>query len=280
MRGSEKEMTGEGRGRGITRRQSLGVAGTAGAGLFLGGLTGKLPLPDLGGKESLAQAAKTCIRLNPEQEEGPFYVDLGKVRSNVTEGQEGVPLTLRIRVIDHTKCEPLANAAVDIWQCNASGIYSDEESEDTLGQTYLRGIQFTDADGWAELKSIHPGHYEGRATHVHVRVHIGGKRTKKTFKGGHLCHTGQMFFPEAINDVVYAVSPYSSETATRVPNASDRVYTAQGGKYSLAKVKGSIASGLEATVTMGVDPSASPAAVGGASEGGGAPGGGAPPGAP
>ncbi len=57
-----------------------------------------------------------------EQEEGPFYVDLGKVRANIVEGEEGVPLDLRVRVIDHKRCLPVTNAAVDIWQCNADGV--------------------------------------------------------------------------------------------------------------------------------------------------------------
>ena len=119
-------------------------------------------------------AAKTCLRLMPEQEEGPFYVDLGKVRATSSKGRKGCRSTCAIRVIDHERCVPVANAAVDIWQCNADGVYSDEQSEGTVGQEYLRGIQFTDADGWAELKTIYPGHYAGRATHIHVKVHIGG----------------------------------------------------------------------------------------------------------
>lgn len=279
MQDKEGEAMDGDRGRGLTRRQSLGVAGVTGAGLLLGGVTGKLPFPSVG-EESIAQAARTCVRLDPEQEEGPYYVDLGKVRSDVVEGQEGVPLTLRIRIIDHARCRSIADAAVDIWQCNASGVYSDEESEGTVGQTYLRGIQFTDKEGWAELKTIHPGHYAGRATHIHVRVHIGGRRTKKTFEGGHICHTGQMFFPEKINDAVYELAPYDAETTARVPNASDRVYTRQGGRHSLAKVRGSVGSGLEAAVTMGVDPGATPAVVGGTSGGNGGGGGGAPPAAP
>lgn len=122
--------------RGLTRRQTLGAAGAAGAGLLFAGAGGRFA--GLGGgsdDEAVAAAARTCLRLMPEQEEGPFYVDLGKVRANIVEGQEGVPLDLRVRVIDHEACEPVHDAAVDIWQCNAYGVYSDESSEHTVGQT-------------------------------------------------------------------------------------------------------------------------------------------------
>jgi protocatechuate 3,4-dioxygenase beta subunit len=257
-------------GRGLTRRQTLTGAGVAGAGLLFAGVGSRVPgLLDGGGDEAIAAQAKTCLRLMPEQEEGPFYVDLEKVRANIVEGEAGVPLNLKIRIIDHEKCEPVKNAALDIWQCNAYGVYSEEESEDTVGQTYLRGVQFTDSEGWAELKSVYPGHYAGRATHVHIKVHIGGKRTKKSYSGGHICHTGQMLFHEKVNDEVYELAPYNESTVTRVPNAQDRVFSQQGGKYSMPKLKGNTTSGITATMVLGVDPSSTPASVGGTSSGSG-----------
>lgn len=256
--------------RGLTRRQTLTGAGVAGAGLlFAGAGTGLTGLFDGGSEEAVAEQAKSCLRLTPEQEEGPYYVDLEKVRANTVEGQQGVPLDLRIRVIDHAKCVPIVGAACDIWQCNAFGVYSDEQSEQTLGETYLRGVQLTDSEGWAEFKTIYPGHYAGRATHIHVKVHIGGKRTKKTYKGGHVCHTGQMLFNESVTDEVYELSPYNKSTVTRVPNSQDRIFTAQGGKFSMPKLSGNVSSGIKATIAMGVAPSSTPAATGGNSEGGG-----------
>jgi protocatechuate 3,4-dioxygenase beta subunit len=268
-------------GRGLTRRQSLGVAGVAGAGLLLSGAGARFTgLLDHGGDEAVAKQAKTCLRLMPEQEEGPFYVDIEKVRENTVEGQEGVPLDLRARVIDHQECVPVAGAACDIWLCNACGVSSDESSEDTVGQTYLRGVQFTDSEGWAEFKTIYPGHYAGRATHIHIKVHIGGKRTTKTYSGGHICHTGQMLFDEGVNDAVYELSPYDKSTVARVPNSQDRVFSEQGGKYSMPKLSGTPASGIKATIALGVDPGSTPAAVGAASGGGSTGAGGPPSGAP
>ncbi len=246
----------------VTRRQALGIAGVTGAGLLVAGATGPLAHLEGSSDEAIAKAAKTCLKLTPEQEEGPFYVDLGKVRSNIVEGVEGVALTLRLRAINPTTCAPLKNAAIDIWQCDALGVYSDEAQEGTQGEGYLRGIQFTDSEGWAELQTVWPGHYAGRATHIHVKVHIGGTRTKKSYSGGHVAHTGQMFLPEAMNDQVYETSPYSSSTTARVANTVDRVYTQQGGARSVLKTSGKIGSSLTATLVLGVNPSSTPSPAG------------------
>src|SRR5690349_21967259 len=89
-----------------------------------------------------------CV-LTPEQDEGPFYIDLARVRRDIVEDRPGVPLALALTVVDADTCEPLRDAAVDIWHCDALGIYSGEPSEGSAGETYLRGIQLTDAKGRA-----------------------------------------------------------------------------------------------------------------------------------
>src|SRR6202167_4537387 len=62
--------------------------------------------------------------LVPEQEEGPYYIDDEKLRRDITEDRPGVPLKLRLAVVDAARCMPLQNAAVDIWHCDALGVYS------------------------------------------------------------------------------------------------------------------------------------------------------------
>jgi protocatechuate 3,4-dioxygenase beta subunit len=271
----------KGQGRHLTRRETLGLAGVTGAGLLFAGAGGRVAdLIDGGSDEAIAKAAKTCLKLTPEQEEGPYYVDLGKVRSNIVEGVEGVPLALKLRAINPTTCEPLKNAAIDIWQCDALGVYSEEAQEGTSGEGFLRGIQFTDSEGYAELQTVWPGHYAGRATHIHVKVHIGGTRTKTSYSGGHVAHTGQMFLPEAMNNKVYERSPYSSSTTARVANTADRVYTEQGGARSVLKTSGKIGSALGASVVLGVNPNSTPSAAGTSGGGSGTTGGGGPGGAP
>jgi Dioxygenase len=245
---------------GLTRRETLGLAGAAGAALYGAGLSGALPG---GGKgdEAIAEAAKTCLKLTPEQDQGPYYVDLGRVRSDIVEGQAGVPLALRIRVIDHVKCVPIRNAAVDISQCNAFGLYSDKAGQGTLGEEFLRGIQFTDRDGFVELETIYPGHYRKRATHIHVKVHIGGKRTETRYSGGHVCHTGQLLFREKFTHEVYALAPYSSSTVPLTPNRRDVVFVKQGGSECVPRLTGDVKSGIEARIALGVDPRATPALI-------------------
>ena len=114
-------------------------------GLLVARATG---LAALGGATTAGAATTPSCILSPEEEEGPYYVDLEKVRSNIVAGRPGVPLFLGVYVLDSDSCEPIKNAAVDIWHCDALGIYSDEAVENTVGQTWLRGVQLTDKNGW------------------------------------------------------------------------------------------------------------------------------------
>jgi protocatechuate 3,4-dioxygenase beta subunit len=205
-----------------TRRQTLGIAGGAGAAALLGArLTGLL-----GGGESeaeLAEEAKKCARLTPELTEGPFYVDVNLLRRDITEGLAGVPLLVGIRVIDVEKCKPIKRAAVDIWHANAAGHYSDIGSEGTAGQTFLRGIQLTNKKGIATFQTIYPGHYQGRAPHIHVKVHTGEKRSGGGITGGHVAHTGQLFFEDSASAQAYTNPAYTNTSSPVVLDAQDGI---------------------------------------------------------
>ncbi|MEU0074823.1 intradiol ring-cleavage dioxygenase [Streptomyces sp. NPDC006332] len=80
-----------------------------------------------------SSAAQTCYKLTSETTEGPYYIDADKLRRDITEDKEGIPLTLTLKVIDSETCKPVRNAAVDIWHCDALGIYSGYESLSTGG---------------------------------------------------------------------------------------------------------------------------------------------------
>jgi protocatechuate 3,4-dioxygenase beta subunit len=202
-----------------------------------------------------------CL-LTPEQEEGPFYIDLAQVRRNIVENRPGVPLALALTVVDSDTCEPIRDAAVDIWHCDALGVYSDEPSEGSKGETYLRGIQLADGNGLAEFATIYPGQYPGRTTHIHVKVHIGGRQSGGTYSGGHVSHTGQLFTSDRRDAEVFALAPYNRNTAELTPRNADGVFRDQGGSSSvlaLARAGDSLArDGLTARATLGVDPSATP----------------------
>jgi protocatechuate 3,4-dioxygenase beta subunit len=61
----------------------------------------------------------------------------------------------------------------------------------TVGQTWLRGVQLTDAHGLASFTTVYPGFYAGRAPHIHAKVHTSGRHTRCRHRGGHVVHTGQ-----------------------------------------------------------------------------------------
>ena len=256
-------MTNEPTISGLTRRRLLRQAGVLGiAAATTGSLAAERGL-------AAVETSGARLALTPEQEEGPFYVALEKIRKDITLGRPGVPLHLRLKV-ETTAGKPLANAACDIWHCDALGVYSDESSQSTVGQTWLRGVQLTDATGIAEFTTIYPGFYRGRATHIHLKVHIGGKVAGGTYTGGHVSHTGQLLFHDAVSSQVYALAPYTSDANGRTLNTQDMVYTGQHGSkvlLHLSRLGAAVTSGFLGTMILVVDPAATPSPVGATSAG-------------
>ena len=132
----------------LTRRSSL---------VTLGGLAAAAAgwrTDDAGaGPAAVASGAVTCV-LTPEMTEGPYYVANEAVRRNITEGRPGTPLTLRTTVVDASTCKVVKNAAVDVWHCDALGVYSGVQGNTG---TFMRGIQRTNASGLAVFKTVYPG---------------------------------------------------------------------------------------------------------------------------
>jgi len=266
-------MTQEDRRYLLTRRRSIALLGSSGAGLMIAGTAGRFgtALAHAEGHDYVAGAANACS-LTAEQEEGPFYVAVDDVREDIVLGQTGLALELEITIISSVSCKPVRHAAVDIWQANADGVYSDISSEQTLGETYLRGVQFTDKHGQVTFRTIFPGHYAGRTTHIHARIHVNAGDYEGKLAGGHIAHTGQLFPPDTVNTEVYRLAPYSSETAASVTHAQDRVWTQQDGseaQLKITKLGNRLSKGLSASVTLAVNPSATPALIGATSGGGG-----------
>jgi len=215
----------------VTRRGSLLTLGGAGIAAALGW---KAVDEASAGPAAVASGAVSCV-LAPEQTEGPFFLPGDKLRRNVTEGKAGVPLTLKLTVLDVSNCKPIKGAAVDIWHCDAVGTYAS-----ATNRTFLRGIQKTDAKGVAIFKTIYPGWYEGRTVHIHVRVSLGGN----------VVHTGQLYFPDGVTDKVYTRSPYSSRGARSMRNPDDSIYR-NGGSRSMLKLK-KVGSAYTGSITMGI----------------------------
>jgi protocatechuate 3,4-dioxygenase beta subunit len=252
----------------ISRRRSLALLASAGGGLFLakaGSFGGTALAATSDGDDYVANVRSACM-LTAEQEEGPYYVAVDRVRADIIGAQKGIPFRLEVHVINSRTCKPLTNAAVDVWHCNAAGLYSDKSSQGTIGQTWLRGVQFTDAHGLAVFHSVYPGHYNGRTTHVHVKVHTAGaKDASGKLVGGHVAHTGNLFPPEAVNSEVYELATYRADTAPILTHAQDMVYSTQHGYEALmtvAKVGNRLTKGLVGRATLAVNPTARPALIG------------------
>ena len=130
--------------------------------------------------------------ITPPIPEGPFYKDEKLNRFDITESKKGTPVEYIFRVEDE-HCKPVEGAIVDIWQCDNEGVYSDFKQENTENKMWLRGYQVTGKDGMCRFKSIFPGWYEGRVTHLHGKVHVKNKTVLTT----------NFFFPKEMEDEIY-----------------------------------------------------------------------------
>lgn len=201
-------------------------------------------------------SATTCSSATLEGEEGPYFVDdsvSGYLRTNIlsnldgSDTQTGIPLTLTLYVFDsENSCAAMENVQVDIWHCNAEGVYSAESSEDTVGQSWLRGYQLTDVSGKVGFTTIMPGWYEGRTTHVHLRLRSTYDSTDDSGT-----NTMQLFFDQSTVDTIdTTLSPYSTEGKNSTTNATDRVYSEQEDGTTLMTLTGDSTNGYAATLNI------------------------------
>jgi protocatechuate 3,4-dioxygenase beta subunit len=194
-------------------------------------------------------ATAQCVESATETR-GPYPDLLGMsgnqafYRQDIREGRPGTSLTVTFTVVNtRNACAPVANAAVEIWQCDADGRYSEyaQGGFDGRGQTFLRGLQVTSANGQCSFVTIYPGWYQGRATHIHVDVLVNGQRVKST----------QMAFPEDVTAQVYAQGAYAAKGQNSTTNARDNVFS-DGTSTEMANVSGSPAAGYTAALQVGI----------------------------
>lgn len=202
------------------RRQTLALLSVAGSGMF--------------GWPVAAQPA--CI-VTPAQTEGPFFIDTGLKRSDIRgdpgEGARspGIPLALSLRVsaVTGSACAPLTDALVEVWHCDAAGIYSGTSA--AMGRRFLRGYQPTDSGGEARFLTVYPGWYPGRAIHVHFKV------LAKNADGRRVEFTSQLYFDEAVNARVMSQAPYTTRPdSRRVLNERDFLYRDGGRQLTTTPV--------------------------------------------
>lgn len=228
----------------LTRREVLALTGGLGAAMLVGcsGDDDEDQTPTPAAEEPTEQISTTstaaptaeslsCV-VSPELTEGPFFLDDTLDRSDITSDptdnsvSEGVPLALTIGValVDGSGCTPLSGAVVDLWQCDAVGVYSgvvDIAGQfDTTGRLFLRGYQTTNADGLVEFTTIYPGWYQGRTPHLHIKV----RSEEQSFE-----FTSQLFFDDALSDQIFStLPPYTEKGADRdTTNANDTIFSDQ-----------------------------------------------------
>jgi protocatechuate 3,4-dioxygenase beta subunit len=208
----------------FSRREALTILGASGL-AWLGRGAGQVP----------GSQGGPCV-VRPALTEGPFFVDerlnRSDIRSDPATGalSAGAMLTLAVTVsrIGDAACAPLAGAMVDLWQCDALGVYSDVEQ--AVGRKFLRGYQLTGADGKASFTTIYPGWYPGRAVHIHFKV-----RSPAGVSPGYE-FTSQWFFDDSLTDQVLQQPPYVSKQGARQRNENDGIFRRGGGSQLVLDV--------------------------------------------
>jgi protocatechuate 3,4-dioxygenase beta subunit len=132
----------------------------------------------------------------PRLTEGPFYPrklpldtdnDLLVINDSITPAVgEVTHLTGRVLSVSG---EPIRNAVVEIWQCDAKAVYLAQGPRAGRGDVNFQGFgRFTTASsGEYYFRTIKPVPYPGRTPHIHVKVKKGGREvlTTQLFVNGH-----------------------------------------------------------------------------------------------
>lgn len=238
-------------GRVLSRREVLALVGATGlVACAPSALSAASPIAS---SAAATAAAPSCI-VRPAVTEGPYFVDeklnRSDIRSDPSNGAvkpgAAFALTFNVAKVSAANCVSLANAQVDIWHCDAAGVYSDatDPSFNTKGQRFLRGYQVTDANGEAAFTAIYPGWYQGRAVHIHFKIRTAAANgTVSDF-------TSQLFFDDALNTQVFATAPYSQKGSGWMKNAQDGIYTGGGDKLLLKPTQSG--SSFAATFDIGL----------------------------
>jgi protocatechuate 3,4-dioxygenase beta subunit len=241
--------------RRISRRNLLETLGLAGAAMVAACSSSPTSASSTNNSTAITTTTGTssttgsCV-VAAEETAGPYPDRLGMIsnqaflRQDITEGKSGLPLTLALTIVNvRQNCAAVSNASVEIWQCDATGNYSEyaQPGYDGTGQTFLRGVQVTNSAGIATFRTIYPGWYMGRATHLHVQVFVNGAVVKTT----------QVAFPESVTASVYRTGVYAAKGQSTTNNASDNVFS-DGTQTEMATLTGDTTSGYTATLTVGV----------------------------
>lgn len=265
----EEEVVDQGAGFDIstllTRRRVLGLVGVGvGAAALAACGAGSSGSSSTSTGGSAATTSTTADGEIPQETNGPYPADgtnvlteSGIVRSDITSSLDGgttvdgVPLTFTFTVTDMANDDvPFEGVAVYLWQCDAQGRYS-MYSEGVEDETYLRGVQVADAKGQVTFKTIVPGCYDGRWTHMHFEVYPD---VDSATTGENAIATSQVAFPEKMLSKVYQDDAYegSADNLAKVSLDTDNVFS-DGYDLEMGTFTGSPSAGYRGSLAVAVD---------------------------
>ncbi|TDC82761.1 protocatechuate dioxygenase [Micromonospora sp. KC606] len=208
---------------------------------------------------SLFADANTC-RLTASTTQGPYYFDADKIRSDIREDRKGVRLRVAIRVQDSEQCGPLSNAVVEIWHCDAAGLYSGAEAQSSGANGGSGGpggappggvpsgapagnppsggapsgggngqmADLTPTDDKRYLRGAQVTNADGIVEFTTIWPGWYRGRTVHIHAMVHLDNsrvlTTQLMFDEALNTKVFAAQPYAAHTGRDTLNDNDNIY--------------------------------------------------------
>jgi protocatechuate 3,4-dioxygenase beta subunit len=230
----------------LSRREAMTFLGVTGAAWLIAG--------NLFPRRVAASVARPSCVVRPEQTEGPYFVDerldRSDIRSDTADGRAtpGTPLalTLLISRLNADGCQPLTGAQVDVWHCDAFGVYSDVQDPgfNTVGRTFLRGHQITDARGLVRFVTIYPGWYPGRTVHIHFKIRTA-PMARRSF-----VFTSQLYFDDELTDRIHTAKPYSAQGVRTTKNGQDWIFRRGGEQLMLAPTP--IAEGYSGRFDIGL----------------------------
>ena len=219
------------------------------------------------GATSTTAAAVTSCSIIPQETAGPYPGDgtngpnvltqSGVVRSDIRSSfgtakgvATGVPLTVSLTVVDSKNgCKALSGAAVYLWHCDASGLYS-LYSQGVTAENYLRGVQAADANGVVNFTTIFPAAYSGRWPHIHFEVFSS---LASATNGQNKVTVSQLALPDDVCKAVFATTGYSQSITNhaRTSLTSDNVFS-DGVTLQTPTVTGSTSAGYVAKMLVAV----------------------------
>lgn len=214
--------------------------------LGLAGAAAVLPGQVMSATQWAAQKSQSdggCV-LIPSETAGPFPLDLTEnpffFRQDVREDRAGVILNLKMRIIGIENCQPMPNLRVNIWHCDKDGLYSGYN--ESVGLTFCRGYQMTDAYGEVSFTTIFPGWYPGRICHIHFQVFVSSVYAA----------ISQLTFPLEEKTALYnAHSDIYTEGPDPLNFNQDGVF-ADGYNYQLCTLTPNETDGYDAYLELGI----------------------------